>query len=169
MLEFFNHPVFVIIGGITTLFSILLLLYTIYIVLNGVLPVWIRLGKSLHGKKIAVYAEQDYESLKSLLVDSGIFKKKNIFKISKDSIEKGETFTMMLVNYPEFPDKLESIMKSKRDSDSLIIYAPQSCGRIENELMNKINDKRNSIVVNFRGRLLNDIVTSMITTVYEKK
>lgn len=169
MLEFFNHPVFVIIGGIMTFFSIILFLYAIYIVLNGVLPVWIRLGKSLHGKKIAVYAEQDFESLKSLLVDSGIFKKKNITKISKDSIEKGETFTMMLVNYPEFPEKLEAIMQSKKDSDSLIIYAPHSFGRLDNDIMKNINSKRNSIVVNFRGRLLNDIVTSMITTVYEKK
>ena len=33
----------------------------------------------------------------------------------------------------------------------------------------KINSERNSIVVNFRGRLLNDILNCMITTCYKKK
>jgi len=169
ILIFFNHPFFVIVGGISTAIAVILFFYGIYSVLRGIVPIWIRLGKSLYNRKIAVYAEKDFESLKSLISDSGIFKSKNITQISKDSIPKGEKFTMMLVNYPEFNEEIESILKYKNDSDSLIIYAPQSGGRIDQNLMDKINENRNSIVVNFRGRLLNDIVTSMITTTYEKK
>ena len=169
VIEFFNHPFFIIIGGLSTLTAILTFIYGVYIVLNGVLPVWIRLGKSLSNKKIAIYSENDFDSLKSLLLDSGLFKDKNIDKITNDSLAKGERHTMMLVNYADFKDKIEEILKYKKDSDALVIYAPHSAGSIEHALMHKINESRNSIVVNMRGRLLNDILTSMITTTYEKR
>lgn len=167
--NFFNHPFFVIIGGISTLLAIISFFYAIYIILSGVLPIWIRLGRSISNKKIAVYAEHDFDSLKSHLIDSGIFKEKNIEKVTNNSLSKGETHTMMLVNYMEFKDKVEEILKYKKDSDALIIYAPQTGERIEQSLMNRICDTRNTIVVTLRGRLMNDILTSMITTLYEKR
>lgn len=170
LVNFFNHPFFVIVGGISTLGAILIFLYGIYIVLCGVVPVWIRLGKGLSNKKIAVYAENGFDDFRDLLLDSGLFKRKNIERITSNSLKKGERHTMMLVNYEEFKDKISEILKYKKDSDSLIIYAPQKTGRIEQNLMDEINENRNSIVVNFKGRLLNDILTSMITTTsYEKR
>jgi hypothetical protein len=169
IIDFFNHPFFVIVGGIGTVIAIVTFIYAIYIILKGVIPVWIRLGKGLSNRKIAVYAEQDFNNFKNILLDSGIFKAKNIEQITNESLSKGETHTMMLVNYMEFKDKIEKILSYKKDSDSLIIYAPQSGDKIETELMNKINENRNSIVVNMKGRLLNDILTSMITTIYEKR
>lgn len=169
IIDFFNHPFFIIVGGISTLIAIVGFCYGIYVVLKGILPVWIRLGRGLHNRKIAIYAEENYNSLESNLIDSGIFKKNNIIQIHNNSIEKGRDYTMMLVYYPECQDCLKSILKTKRDSDALIIYAPRENGDISKEILEKINLQRNSIIVNFRGRLLNDIVTSMITTVYEKK
>jgi len=169
IVDFFNHPFFVVVGGISTVIAIVTFIYTIYVVLNGIIPVWIRLGKGLSNRKIAVYAENDFNNFKSMLLDSGIFKEKNIEQITNESLAKGETHTMMLVNYMDFKDKIEKILSYKKDSDALIIYAPQSGERIELELMNKINENRNSIVVNMKGRLLNDILTSMITTIYEKR
>lgn len=169
LIEFFNHPFFVIVGGVSTVAAICATVYGIYAVLSGIVPVWIRLGRSLHNRKIAVYAESDFESLKSQIVDSGIFKSSNIVKIAKDSIDKGAGYSMLLVNYPEFEDEMKAILKVKEDSGSIIIYAPSKAGRIEQKMMDKINNKRNAIVVNFRGRLLNDIVTAMITTTHEKK
>ena len=64
---------------------------------------------------------------------------------------------------------IDNILKIKDDSDALIIYAPQEEGLIDRSILEKINLERNSIVVNFRGRLLNDILTCMITTSYVKK
>lgn len=167
-IDFFNHPFFIIVGGISTLVMIVTFFYAAYVVISGVLPVWVRLGYSLSKKKIGLFAEQDFASLKGLLVDSGIFKEKNIEQITVDSIAKGEKHTMMLVNYVEFKDKVEEIIKYKKDSDALIVYSPHSAGPIKPELMSKINEQRNSIVVNLRGRLLNDILISMITTIYGK-
>ena len=170
IIEFFNHPFFIIVGGISTLIAVLAFVYSMYIIFAGLIPVWIRLGKGLSNKKIAVYADSEFDNLKDLLLDSGLFKQKNIERISASSLKKGERHTMMLVNYIEFSTKISEILKYKKDSDALIIYAPQKDGRIDQHLMDEINENRNSIVVNFRGRLLNDIIVSMITTsTYEKR
>lgn len=170
IIDFFNHPFFIIVGGISTVIALIAFIYSAYIIFAGIIPVWIRLGKGLSNKKIAVYADLEFENLKDLLLDSGLFKQKNIERISANALKKGERHTMMLINYIEFSDKISEILKYKKDSDSLIIYAPQKDGRIDQHIMDEINENRNSIVVNFRGRLLNDIITSMITTsTYEKR
>lgn len=169
ILDFFNHPFFIIIGGLTTLLAIFSLIYSVYIILSGVIPVWIRLGRGLANKRIAVYADQEFDSLRDMLLDSGLFRNKNIKKITSSSLRKGEDYTMMLVNYFEFSTHISEILRYKKDSDALIIYAPQKLGRIDQSIMDEINENRNAIVVNFRGRLLNDLLTSMITTTNEKR
>lgn len=168
LIEFFNHPFFAIVGGVSTVFAIFGFGYTIYTIISGVMPVWIRLGRGLSNKKIAVYAESEFDNFKDLLVDSGLFKEKNIEKITSASLGKGERHTMMLVNYNEFDDKIQDILRFKKDSDALIVYVSNGV-RISQNIMDNINNHRNSILVTFRGRLLNDIVTSLITTAYEKK
>lgn len=154
--------IFIAIGGFT---SIML----IFGAIRGIIPVLWRLGKSLYNRKIALYSETCGQSLKTMLVDSGLFKEKNIHIISNDEISKGSDYTMMIVYYPDFKDSLHEIISQKKDEDSLIVYAPQSKGRIEVEILETINKQRNSIIVNMRGRLLNDVLTSMITTNYGKK
>ena len=168
LIEFFNHPFFVFVGGISTVIAIVGFSYAIFTIVSGVLPVWIRLGKGLSNKKIAIYAEGQFDDFKNLLVDSGLFNEKNIEKVTSSSLSKGETHTMMLVNYNEFDDKIEDILRFKKDSDALIVYVSNGV-RVPQNIINSINNQRNSIVVTFRGRLLNDIVTSLITTAYEKK
>jgi hypothetical protein len=168
LIEFFNHPFFAIVGGVSTVVAIFGFGYTIYTIISGVMPVWIRLGRGLSNKKIAVYAESEFDNFKDLLVDSGLFKEKNIEKITSASLGKGERHTMMLVNYNEFDDKIQDILRFKKDSDALIVYVSNGV-RISQNIMDNINNHRNSILVTFRGRLLNDIVTSLITTAYEKK
>jgi len=64
---------------------------------------------------------------------------------------------------------LDSILSDKDDATALIIYSPQEEGILLDEEIKKINQHRNVILVNMRGRLLNDIITSLITTSYEKK
>lgn len=60
------------------------------------------------------------------------------------------------------------ILFMKPDECALVVYAPYDQGRIPDEQMKKLDGKRHTAVTNFRGRLLNDIVASMITTSYEK-
>ena len=114
---------------------------------------------------IAVFASTEYESLKAMLVDSKIFKANNIIQICKDSLKKAERETLFLVHWKEYQGVINDIISIKKDTTALIVYAPQHEGRIEDpEILTKINSQRNSIIVNFRGRLLNDIIVSLITT-----
>jgi hypothetical protein len=167
--EFFNQPFFTVLGGLTSLLMLAAMIYTIYLILRGVIPVWIRLGKGLSKRKIAVFANGEFDSLKSMLVDSGIFKESNVVKIDKNSLEKAEDMTLFLVHWKSFESEIENILELKKDYAALVIYAPQIEGLIDKAALEKINQKRNAIIVNFRGRLLNDILTSMITTGYETK
>ncbi len=154
--------VFIALGGFTT---IMLLIGAI----RGIIPVLWRLGKSLYNRRIALYAENEATTLKLTLIDSKLFKEKNIDVIGKKELAKGRDHSMMIVYYPDFKDSILDIISLKNDSDALIVYAPSSEGRIDDEILNAINAQRNSIIVNLRGRLLNDILTSMITTNYAKK
>jgi hypothetical protein len=72
------------------------------------------------------------------------------------------------VHWKSFEEEIGKILEMKNDSTALVVYAPTNEGRIENALMERINNERNSIVVNLRGRLLNDVLVSMITTGYKK-
>lgn len=154
--------IFIALGGFTT---IMLFVGAV----RGIIPVLWRLGKSLHNRKIALYAESEATSLKSTLIDSKLFKQKNIDVIGNKELSKGRDYSMMIVYYPEFKNCILDIIRLKNDSDALIVYAPNSEGRVDSEIFNAINAERNSIIVNLRGRLLNDILTSMITTNYAKK
>jgi hypothetical protein len=164
---FFNLPFFIVLGGVATLSTLVGIIVIIFLVIKGIFPVWYRLGMGLSRRKIMVFAESEFDDLQSMLVDSRLFQKKNIIRIEKKSLKKAESSSLLLVHWKPFEKEMEDILKLKRDNAALIIYAPQSEGFIDKGTLEKINMERNAIVVNFRGRLLNDILTSMITTGYE--
>ena len=168
IIDFFNHPFFICVGGLTTLLAVLGLFCTALKVAKGLLPVWFRLGMGLSKRKIAILAEAQSSDLRDLLVDSRLFNSKNIIIVGKESIKKAESATMILVHWEPFKSQIDQILEIKKDSDALIIYAPQKEGLLEKEDLAKLTSQRHTIIVNFRGRLLNDIYTSMITTSYEK-
>ena len=73
-----------------------------------------------------------------------------------------------MLYWPDFSAEYKGVLAKKKDSDAIVVYAPMDIGRIENDDYNEINRHRNAAVTNFRGRLLNDIFTSMITSGYGK-
>jgi hypothetical protein len=134
------------------------------LLIKGLVPVWYRIGMGLSKRKIAVFANKEFDALKSMLVDSKIFKDKNIFRVPKNALKKADKETIFLIHWKEYKNEIDEIISIKKDNTAMIVYAPQNEGRIEQESIDKIDDQRNSIIVNFRGRLLNDILISMITT-----
>lgn len=135
----------------------------------GISPALWRLGKGLAGRKIAIFAEGDqYTSLKNLLIDSKLFNERNIAHITNNDLGRAESYGLFLVHWKSIASQLDKVLNKKKDGAALIIYAPREDGLIAENDLAKINQHRNVIVVNFRGRLLNDIVTSLITTSYEK-
>lgn len=167
--SFFNNSFFIIAGGVSTIIVITGFLYVMFLVIKGVLPVWYRLGMGLSKRKIAVFASDEYASLESMLADSKIFKRKNIMRVNKNDIRKAEDYSLLVVYWKDFSDKLKEILSIKKDSAALVVYAPQNEGIIDKASIDLINEHRNAIVVNFRGRLLNDIVSCLITTCYEQR
>jgi hypothetical protein len=138
---------------------------------RGIFPVLVRLGNGLSRRKIVIFAKGDVLiSLANLLRDSKLFNSTNILKVPNESdIGIAETATLFLVYWPDWKNDLDKILRCKTDGTALIVYAPQEHGFIPKETMAVLDKQRNVVVNNFRGRLLNDIVASMITTSYEKK
>lgn len=157
------------IGRVTTIIFVIGLIYAGYIWTRGILPALYRFGNGFSKRKIAIFAkEENLRSLKSLLIDSGLFNQKNILDIpTHGDFGRAEKTTLYLVFWHDWKDKIDEILASKKDSTALIVYAPQELGFIPPEKMKELNNKRNVIVVNFRGRLLNDIVVSLMTTSYQ--
>lgn len=151
--------------NIMAILSFLSALLIICLYSSNIFTTLYRLGNGLAKRDIAVFDENgSYESLRDSLVDSKLFKSKRIHQIHKNSIDKARKYSIFLVHYSIYQNELDKILALKDDSTALIVYAPQSEGRVSDVDMNKINDKRNAIVVNFRGRLINDILISLMTT-----
>ena len=138
--------------------------------MRGVAPVLIRLGRGLSRRKIAIFAKGDAaDSLKSLLEDSKLFETANVICIRDEGdLRLAEPASVFLVHWPDWPKSVDEIIGLKRDATALIVYAPPGNAIPQAELA-KINSHRNTSIVNLRGRLMNDLVLSMITTSYEKK
>jgi hypothetical protein len=109
------------------------------------------------------------EGLSNVLTDSKLFSSRNLIRISQlGDLGRAEKASFFIVVWNDFGDHLEEIVRQKRDSSAMLVYAPYADGRIPDDQMKVIDSCRNSTVTNFRGRLLNDLVTAMITTSYEK-
>jgi hypothetical protein len=160
-----------ILGYIATMVVLVTAVLAIFAWFKGLLPAILRLGNGLAKRKISIFAKSDnLSSLINLLVDSGLFLKSNVTEITKEKdFGKSESSTLLLVYWPDWKNKMIQIRNLKKDNEALVIYAPKSTGNIPENIMAKLDEKRNVTVVNFRGRLLNDMVTAMITTGYMKK
>jgi len=144
--------------------------FTIYVFVRGIAPALWRLGNGLAKRKIALFAKGDNAgSLKALLLDSKLFQAKNIMEISmlKD-IGRAEAASVYLVFWHDWVNEIDAILDKKPDSCPLIVYSPYDRGPLPAAQMTKLDGKRHTTVTNFRGRLLNDVVASMITTSYEE-
>ncbi len=139
--------------------------------IRGIFPALLRLGNGLAKRKIALFAKGDnVTSISHLLTDSALLKSRNLIPITKpEDMGRAESATMYLVVWADWAENIHAILGMKPDKCALIVYAPYEGGRIPDEQMKMLDGKRHTAVTNFRGRLLNDIVASMITTSYEKE
>ncbi len=163
--------IFEIIGIISTGLVLAGAVWATILWIKGISPALFRLGNGLAKRKIAIFAMNDnLSSLKKLLLDSKLFDSKNICEITKrEDLGICEQASLFLVFWHDWKDYIDDILKKKPDACALIVYAPRNLGDIPEEQMKNLDGHRHTAVTNFRGRLLNDIVTAMITTSYEKK
>lgn len=137
--------------------------------ISGIFPVLIRLGRGLSKRQIAIFAKGDkLRSLRDLMLDSKLFKSKNIKEVtSVRDLGRAEGATIFLIFWDDWKNDIDKILNHKTDSTSVIVYAPTNLEDIPQNLMCQIGEQRYVTVTRFRGRLLNDIIVSMITTSYK--
>lgn len=159
-----------IVSYISAIIVVVSVFIAIALWIKGILPVLLRLGNGLAKRKIVIFAKGDnVSSLKSLLLDSKLFNQKNIFEVTnKVDIGKAEEASVYLVYWPDWIDGIAEILNKKPDKCAMVVYAPYDKGKIPDEQMKNLDGTRHTAVTNFRGRLLNDMVSFMITTSYEK-
>jgi len=164
LIDFFNHPIFIIVGGLTVVSATLGIIYRITCIVLGVSPLVFRIGKAVWRRKIAVIGNSEsFSTLNECIADSGVFKKKNVIHITTENIDKVKDYSVLLVDWESSGTQIDQIfMARKNHNTAVIIYA--KAGSIPHEKMAEIANKANTVVVNFKGRLLNDILNSLITT-----
>lgn len=164
IVDFFNHPFFILFSGFSVLVVIIGSLSGIYLWVKGILPVIVRLGCALAKRKVAIFGDWEaYHTLRSYLAESGIFKEKNILYIPLDNLEKARDKCIFLVDWKTAGHEINAILEKKGAlHTAMIIYA--SPGSIPHDKMETIANKENTVVVNAKGRLLNDMLNCLITT-----
>ncbi|MEM8532084.1 MAG: hypothetical protein AAGF95_14660 [Chloroflexota bacterium] len=151
------------VGYVSTIIVIISSITGVVLWARGILPVLLRLGNGLANSKIAVFARADnLSSIKNLLLDSGLFLEKNIVEIStKKDMGRAEGISLYIASWSDWENEIDAILSQKGDKTALMIYAPP--GSIPPDQMANLDEKRNVAVANFRGRLLTDIIVSIIT------
>lgn len=158
VLEFLHLVVFIV--------GVVVVIFGVVAVARGIAPVLWRLGSGLTNRRIALFAKgENLPSLRNLLLDSKLIRRKNIVEVtSPGDIGRASAATVYIVFWHDWSDDIDAILNQKPDSCALIVYSPYDLPKIPPAQMKKLDDKRHTAVTNFRGRLLNDIITSMITT-----
>lgn len=169
-IDFFSNGFFTVMGGVSSILFMFSIIIVVLQCVKGLFPVLWRLGRALNGRTIAFYVQDETGGdIRSLLEDSGVFKKKRIKVIVPSAADSGDKYSLHLVHYSSCRSCLADILKNVKSSHALVIYAPQNEGTIPQKDLEEINKKRNVFVVNFKGRLLNDLVSAMITTSFPAK
>jgi hypothetical protein len=158
LLDFLHRAVFI--------FGIIGSLLFVVAIARGIAPVLWRLGNGLANRKIALFAKgENLTSLKNLLLDSKLIHDKNILEVAgPGDVGRAKDATVYIVFWHDWADDIDAILNQKPDSCALIVYSPYDLEKIPPAQMKKLDAKRHTAVTNFRGHLLNDVITSMITT-----
>lgn len=161
------------VGTLTTLVAVLAFFGLVIAWILGISPLLYRLGLGRWQRKISVLADSDnFSSLKGDLVDSGVFREKNIERITDKHLSKVKDSNLLLVHYGSFDaDQIKTILSNKKSSAGMVMYFPgfSPTNRIPNDLTELINNEPHCVLVNFRGRLINDILITLLSTSYDKK
>ncbi|MGH1377088.1 MAG: hypothetical protein ACRBCK_12175 [Alphaproteobacteria bacterium] len=148
-----------VIGGILTLVAFIGLIASCFTTVWGTLPILIRLGNARANKKIVIF--EKHSDLFLLLTHSKLVKEKNITRIEhSDSVVSSENKDIFIIHWDYFSEHINEILQHVGDLKSVIIYAKP--GVIKD--FSEISKHRNAVVVNFRGRLLGDLLASLMTT-----
>ncbi len=130
-------------------------------------PIVIRLWNALWKRNVAIFwSDTAFHDLNEILTESSIFKKGKIAHIRENNLEKAKDFSLYLIDWDSCKIWIEKILSLRKNHQIwVVIFAkPRS---IDDKNMEIITNSANTIVVNARWRLINDMFTLLITTKYD--
>jgi len=163
-LAVFEHPIVKTLKTLGSISSLIILIAFLMAWIFGIYPILKRLGIGRWKRKIGIFAnDAGFEMLKNSLTDSGVFRECNIEKLIESEIEQAKTQSLIIVEWSEFGKHIEQIYdyRSAKTVPVIIFAAP---GGINPDQMKDIANRPHTVVVNFRGRLLNDVLTSLMSS-----
>ena len=154
-----------ILAIIVSLITILSALWVLISKVWGFSELLKRFG-TIRSRKIAIIADPAALALLSAdITNAKIIRQENICPIDVGHLDTVSDHRLILLNYGSVDeDQFRRILDKKQPNSGLIIYAPPP-SRLPDNLMSEIRDNHPyTLVVNFRGRLVNDVLTAMMTT-----
>jgi hypothetical protein len=148
---------------------VLLIISALIIWAQGAIKPLYRLGFGLSKRSISILADgRTYNEIATDLKNTKIFKDKLIERLAKPTdISRKD----LVIISPSFFDGqsqedvnealLECIKNQKETSSALLIY---TVIWLDNNVKDAINKESNTILVNMRGRLVNDVLATLMTT-----
>jgi hypothetical protein len=127
-----------------------------------------RLGEGLVQQKIAIFAKspEHEDTIKNVLKRSQLFSSEAITIRNLKDIDMSEGYRLFIVYWQDFKNEIKAILNIKKSNTAMIVYAPKEDNndRIDDSTMKDLDETPGVAVANFRGRLLSDIIMSLITT-----
>lgn len=138
---------------------------------RGVFMVMKRLGLGRWYRKVTIVSNAESgDRLKKDLIGSGVFREKNINRISEDNIADVEEADLILLDYWSVqPDKALRAIDNKRKHAGLVVYSSMKNDRLPQDVADRINEEPFTTLVQMRGRLINDLLITLMSTSYDKK
>jgi len=155
-------------GRISAVIVISVTLWGIVLWSRGIVPVTIRAGK-MRQRTVAIFgSDENYDEIAACLGETKLFKRKNFIQIkNKGNLAASLGKEIFVVSWADWGDNIEKILDRKTSETGVIIYAAPEA--IPGEMMGSLQEYNFVTVTNFKGRLINDLVTMAITIRYAKK
>ena len=164
-----NHPIIIIISFFINVITFFSTIYFMFKFSEKPIKIVFKFSKNIMQCRIAIYSNPDRD-LNSTIKSMNVFEEKNIRTIiPNNDINIGKDSNLLVINYEDFSDRILKIIDECRNSTKIPVIIFANPGAIQPiTLLNEITNRNNLTIVNYKGRLLNDIITSLITTEFSK-
>lgn len=158
-----------LIGGATTAATIITTVVIVFFAITGLLKAMWRFGIGVAWRKVFIVADADArDELQGDLMRSGIVRKRNIKTMTRGQISNLKGARLIILDYGYLEEDETVRIVSQKDSDcGVLVYAKP--GTIPGEVMEKLNLSQHVSVVNFRGRLVNEVLILLLSTSFSRK
>ena len=158
-----------LIGNACTAAAIVLVIIFVALSIMGLFKPAYRFGKGIAWKKVFIVADSNTrQELKSDLVRSGIIKRRNILEKTDGQISDLAGARLLVLEYGYLgAAKVQKIVSNKCSDCGVLVYAKPR--EIDDEVLAELNRSQYVSVVNFRGRLVNEILLLLISTSFARK